>query len=754
MFTTQSPLRVVFNPVDIQEEFPGETLSLHVIIINQGDRAAAIDISLEGVDQTLSQWILNPQARLVLDPQQSGEVTFGFQIPFEALPGSYEYTLVVDSRDYYPEETPIKYLRQLKVLIKDRTVARFRDPTFTFTPATNPNCPLQVQPGQTLQLRLTVKNRSDLVDRFYLECSELDENWFTVKYLPNEFQGTGLISAADGLALNPGQQGEIAFELRLPKDIPAGQYSPTVQLRSTTNPDLMLLDLIYLQVPALCSLNVELERILDKVSHQSGRYQLQLTNKGNLLRELKIRAKSQDEDEFCCYTCEPSSVQLLIDSRTDVDIYVQPTNWWRRPLFGAGLQIPFQVELQDLQGLTVPERLPQGMLLWKARPWWQFLLILLGCFSLIFGLGFAIWLIFFQPISPPELTEFSTDSPTYTEGGRVRLNWKILNVHQLAQLTLVTTKDGDPSQTQSYDLKNQQILQILRQFCRIQNHILDCRNFTTEARLPGKYNFTLLLLPMRSNKTIETRLSRDVEIKPKPVPQIINFSLNKAQYQKGDRLLLSWKTKNFSQMTQLIAIGKSDNGVAITPRTFNFNGKIPQDLRQYCSQLNDELSCSDVPAILPPTPSGYTLQLQPKSNNYQQPQLSEPIKIRVLAKRPKIISFTLNGKTPQQSPSVFLQEGQIITLKWQTVGDDVNVTLDPFGNVAASGSRALKATTNLSQIVLTVANDLGKPDKQVFLVQVQPTLSVPTPIPSPSSAPALPLPPPPPLYLDLKTPKK
>lgn len=752
MFATQTPLKVILNPVDVLEGFPGETLKLHVIIINQGDQAAAIDIFLR-VSQTLSEWCVNTQARLALDSQQSGEVTFQFNLPVEALPGTYNYTLVVDSLKHYPEDTPIEYPRQLKVLIKERTIARAHDPTFYLTPTNNPDSPLQVQPGQPLQLVVTVNNRSERVDRFYLECSDIDENWFTVKYALNQFQDTGLILAIDGLELNPQQEGKIAFELLLPADTPAGHYSPTLQLKSANSPNCVLLDLVYFQVPAVYLLGVELKTISSKVSHQSGKYQVQITNQGNLLRELEIIAKSQDEDEFCRYTCERSPVQLPIGSQMYVDLSVKPTRWWRRPLFGSEAQIPFEVQLRDLQGLPVPERLPQGMLLWKARPWWQFLLILLGCLGLVSGLGFAIWLIFFKPIPLPEFSADSPtlDSPAYTEGGKVRLNFKIYNADQLKQITLVTTKDGVPYKPQRFNI-DRGISQELEKFCTFQNRILDCYQVDTSATLVGKYNFALQLKPLRSDKMIEKGL-KDVEIKPKPVPQIVSFSPKKAQYQKGERVLLSWKVQNFSQMTQLLAIGKSENSVAITPTIFNFNGDIPQNLRQYCSQSpNDELSCNDVPVILPTTPGGYTLQLQPKSNNYLQPQFSEPIKVQVLATPPKIISLTLNSKTQQQSPTMFLQEGQVITLKWQIEGDDVNVTLYPIGTVAASGSITLKATTNLSKIVLTATNKHGQSVYQAFLVQVQPVHPIPTPNPSPSSSPALPLPPT--AYPNLKTPKK
>lgn len=712
MFATQTPLKVILNPPDIQEGFPGETLELRAIIINQGDQGAAIDVFLDRCSQTLSQWCPASQERLALDPQQSGEVTFRFNIPFEALPGTYNYTLVVDSPEHYSEDTPIQYPLQLKVLIKERTVTRFDDPTFTLTPATNPDRPLQIQPGQPLQLVVTVNNRSGLVDRFRLTCTDLDEKEFTVKYAANQFKGTGLIEAADRLELNPGKQGQIIFELHLPHDTPAGNYSPTLQLESANAPALVLLDLVYLQVPANYQLDVELATLLGKVSHKPGKYRLRLTNKGNLLRELKIGAKSQDEDELCRYTCEPSLVRLLIGKAMDINLTVVPTGWWRRPFFGPGLQIPFQLELEDLHNLPVPDGLPQGILLWKARPWWQFLLILLGTLGVLSGLGFAIWLLFLKPIPLPEIALFGTGSSTYTEGGRVRLTWTINHADRLALLTLTTTKDAAANEPQRFDFR-QGIPQDLNQFCQLQNSVLNCNNFDTGARVAGKYTFNLQLQPLRSDKIIERALN--VEIKPKPLPQVVSFSSNQAQYKQSDRLLLNWKLKNFSQMSQLVAIGKSDNGIAIAPTTFNFKG-IPNNCKL---SGNDELACNNVEAKIPPTPGGYTLQLQPKSNNPQQPQPSEAIKIQVLATAPKIVSFTLNGKTTQQSPTVFLKEGQTISLKWLVQGDDVSVTLDPFGNVAASGSSTLKATTNLSQIALTATNNQGQSVKQAFLVQVQ-----------------------------------
>ncbi|MBD0390585.1 MAG: hypothetical protein ICV54_29830, partial [Nostoc sp. C3-bin3] len=40
-----------------------------------------------------------------------------------------------------------------------------------------------------------------------------------------------------------------------------------------------------------------------------------------------------------------------------------------------------------------PNTLPQGSLVWKPRPWWQFILLLLAVLGLLGGIGFIIWRI-------------------------------------------------------------------------------------------------------------------------------------------------------------------------------------------------------------------------------------------------------------------------------------------------------------------------------------------------------------------------
>ncbi len=405
----QTPLRVILNPSDRLEGFPGETVKIHVTVVNQGNQGAWIDVFIDQISQTLCQWCPASRDRVALDPQQSCEVTFEFTIPVEALPGTYDYTLVVDALEHYPENTPLHYRRQLCILPQVRTVERLQEPAFSLQPPSSPDLPPVVQSSQILQLHALVRNRSNRIDRFRLTCPDLDEHWFTVKYPRNELNGLGLLSDIDGLELNPGTEGEIIIKLQVPDSTPAGNYSPTVHLISANTPEQSLLDLVYLQVPAVYQLGVELETILDKVSHRPGQYQIKLTNQGNLLRELAVSARTRAEKELCDYICEPSTVKLLMGKTAKVDLTVRPKYWWRKPLLGSGLDIPFQIELQDLQELQLPEKLPQGNLLWKARPWWLFLLAILCSTGILASAGFLVWVLV-KPPSPPELAKFKEDS--------------------------------------------------------------------------------------------------------------------------------------------------------------------------------------------------------------------------------------------------------------------------------------------------------------------------------------------------------
>jgi hypothetical protein len=717
MLMLQTPLKVLLNPPARLAGFPGEQATLHVSLINQGNQGAVIDVFIDSTDQTLLQWGSSINKQVALDPQQACEISLLFHIPLDALPGTYPFTVVVDAPEHYPEETPLHYPCKLEVLVKDQPVERLETPTFSLNPTTSPDRPFVIQSGQSHTLSVTVNNHSNRVDRFALVCPDLDDKWYTVNYACTDLTELGLVSQADGLELNPGTQGNIGIEFHYPPDMPAGYYSPTLQLLSDNTPEQILLDLAYLEVKPECLLGVELETILGKVSHSPGQYRLKLKNQGNLIRELEIGASSRDEVEWCNYYCEPSTVKMLIGESTEVSLSVHPKQKWRRPLFGFGLELPFQVHLQDLQALPTPDPLPTGQLIWKARPWWQFLLVLLGGVSALAGIGFLVWFVFFKPAPPPVLSDYKSDSTTYTEGGRVRLNWAIANPAQLDQLVLTTLKDQTASKPQVYDFRHG-VPTELAPFCQMGDRRLTCTNVDTGARLAGKYNFQLQL----KAKTAEQSVHRDltVAIKPKPLPQVVSVGFRQSQLDKGKPLMMGWSIKNFSQLDQLQVIGQIKDGKPTLLKTYDFQQQIPTALAKQCQPpINETLTCSNVAIALATKPGDYAISLQPisKSSQTQSPS-SKPIPVQVKATPLKVLDFTLNGKSSETNPSLFLKVGQVIDLKWQVQGDGAKVKLEPLGDIPSSGSKTLKATTGLSQIMLMAENEQGQSVKRAFLLQV------------------------------------
>ncbi len=130
MQSKPSPLTVIIDPSGIQFGMPGKPLEFYVVVSNQSYQGAVIDLFVDEVSQTLHEWCRASRKSLALGSQQSSEVTFEFDIPVDALPETYDYTLVVDAPEHFPEDTPIHYPRQLKVKPIDQTGVRLMTPLF------------------------------------------------------------------------------------------------------------------------------------------------------------------------------------------------------------------------------------------------------------------------------------------------------------------------------------------------------------------------------------------------------------------------------------------------------------------------------------------------------------------------------------------------------------------------------------------------------------------------------------------------
>lgn len=694
-----SPLNVIVNPPELQVGMPGDLIQLYVVITNQGKYGAVIDIYIDEASQTLRQWCSSPMQRLALDPGHSSEVSFEFQIPVEALPGTYNYTLVVDAPEHYPEDTPINYEKcLLKVLLKEQTQVGISDPTFSLQPTTNPHNPISLKPNEPLSVAITVNNRSNRVDNFCLTCEDLASDWYSIRYPTMGLEGLGLQINPNGLNLNPAAQGTIVFLLHPPVDTLAGNYSPTLRLHSANSSNLVMLDLIYIHIPAIYGLDVELNTILGKVSRSPGQYEIKLANQGNTIRELAISAKGRDEEDLCAYQCDPAKVRLIPRKAARVSLLITPTRWWRRSLWGRGLDSNFQVEIQDFENNPLPEKLPQGTLIWKARPWWQFLVIILIILGLIGGISFLIWQIFFKP-KPLEIVNFNSDNFIYTENDdRVLLSWSIRHPDQMQKLVL-KTQEPTPSEV-NYHFERGKLKEIgnfnnqIASNCRLEKEeqILNCQRVNIGTQKSGKYT---LVLEVYDTQSLTSSKKIEFTVNAKPASEVNNLRIEQEQYFIGEPISLSWQIKNLEQLVTFTVI-TTKNGTKVTiPLKLN-----PEQLKELCGEPQKQLlTCDNIffnKIIGNISRSGkYAFEFQVESKSSQQSsKVSEKIEVEILPHPGKIVTFTLNG---QQAPAnIPISVGTPLNLQWKVEGDEVTVRLNG-STVNSSDNKSLAPYTQAGQ---------------------------------------------------------
>jgi hypothetical protein len=520
-----SPLTVVRNPSVVPSVVAGATFELYVTVNNEGNQSALVDVCIDETCQPVYQWCAAPFERLALGPKQSGEVVFHFQIPLQTLPDTYDYLLVVDAQDHYPEDTPIQFSHQLRVLPPVQETVQINDPTFSLLPVTSSDLPAPLQPGQVLEVVATVQNRSDRVDQFRLVCPDLPADWFTIRY-PEGLTAPGLVTTPKCLDLNPGETAQILMLIHPPLNALAGDYFPTIQLHSSNYPDLDLLDVLYLRILPTYFLTSELRTVVGKVKRGAGKYEVRLANEGNTSRAIALTALSHEEDDLCLYTLDSSQLILPPKTAATVGLQVQPKHWWRRPFYGGGRLLTFAVDLHDVEALPV-QNPPQGTLVWEPRPWWQALLVAMTTMGAIATAILLIWWIFFRPAPAPKVLEFTTNDASYQEadGDFVRLNWRVSNPAQLAAIRITSkAPDGTAAgQPQIYDF-SQGIPVALKDSCMIQR-ILICRNVQTDARRAGAYVFELAVIPKGNDGEVTNTANSNVRINSAK-PRIVYFRIN------------------------------------------------------------------------------------------------------------------------------------------------------------------------------------------------------------------------------------
>ncbi|MEM6254114.1 MAG: hypothetical protein AAF821_14445 [Cyanobacteria bacterium P01_D01_bin.156] len=716
---TIGPLRVLISPSGHYAVSAGETIEISLTIDNQGEQGAVIDVYLDESSQELCHWCSNPYERLALEMGHSSEVRFQVKIPIQTLPGSYDYLIVVDAPNHYPEDTPLRYPATINVLPPVESAINLNDATFATRPETRSDHPATLAPETPTEVQVIVHNRSNRVDQFRLEITDFPDDWYQV-YYPEGLGELGLVIDTDYLALNPGSRGLIRLVVNCPVNTLAGRYLATLRLRSVNDPDLVLLDVMYFEVSARYELTVQPEAIIRRVKRQAALFHLHITNAGNTAREITIQAKEDREDPLFTYRLEPGRIRIPSMTTAHATLTATPDSLQKRAWIGPGRDISFRLVVNDQHDLPLPET-TTAELLWERRPWWHMALILLLAAGGVSAIAGLIWWFFLRPPAPPRVTAFSTTAPTYYQQQQdfIRLTWHIDHGQQVQSIEIdsQTDTEGAALPPMVYDLSNG-LPPDLTPYCVLEQ-ALSCSNVLTGARQPGNYDFTLTVVTKGDGGQPITAETGRATILPTPPPEMVTFGATQTRYWEAlapelqqptaddepsppKAMALNWQIALTEPLSHITLTGQLADGSPLSaPTNYDLTNGLPANLEEYCTLTETAFTCRELPTTAK-TVGTYRYGLQAFTDLQGEPvATAETPPIPIVPIPIQIETFTLNGEeAPTKYQTVLSgEDNSTVNLAWKVLGGPyTQVELLPSpGTVPLAGSLDYPLTANTQE---------------------------------------------------------
>ncbi len=644
---------------------------------------------------SLIEWhSFSPASPTYLEPGENKTITLNFDVPAHAAPGVYHYTIAYKSEQNI--EKTIRYPLQLEVpAIQPRHFKKTLN--FSLDPATTSENPYLLQPGESVAFTLNIENRSPTSDLIYLNCSELPPEWFTIEYLNHEAQPLGIVQRVNGLRLEAQESGDIQFNFHPPIGTPAGSYFPTLQLISMNSPDLLTLDVIYVQVLPDTQLETELTPRVRSIPREFATFTLRIHNRGNVERTLKLDAK--DSEKRFQFITDNDSMTIAPNREASIVLRAVPRNPWQRPWWGKPIRSSVSFHLIPTDASTPPYP-PQAKLIWLPQPKWVLAALMLfgtGTFLILLSL---LYRFNRQPTTTADILDFSPTKRTYLEGASnaVRLNWTVRNPETLDRLVIAQLNEGAEIQTKAYNFSTA-IPKELQAKTDQENGCRRSHSTSPAQSTPVLWELPLPNLPWFSSLQQPANYTK---IDCQGIPFVSS--------QSG---AFKYKLKLFSKSNTRVPIVEQTTEAVTVKSTGS-------------SQSPDQAA-----AFIPRSASD--------------------------DRRPEITSFTLNGQDAlsQLTHTFSVGSGEVanVVVSWQVQGEDgLDVELLPFsGSVKPQGSITYPiAPGNLKTITLTARNRSGEQVTQSIDIQVvvadrprptRPTAVRSTRQPSPQATPKEPEPP-------------
>lgn len=304
--------------------------------VNSVMRIGPYEMSLEGPEMPVA--IMEPPAEVV-----SGPITPGMVLA--ATTGAANAAMIVaETADPPPvEEPPLAIF-----MARDK---------------------LHAEPGQRLEVKVDIENRTDQDDRVYLRVQGLDPTWLV---LPDEFKRA---PANDTIAFS--------FGIRVPRDqnIPSGKQRLRLQVVSQRHPDIDVSTTASLTIGGFeafeASMDTEEVRL-------PGHLTVTIHNTGNVPSQYSVVARDiqqalRFQGERGRILLEPGQTALV-----EMALEARQTSW-----FGKEQEYPFEMEVASTKGgrhVMTGDAINRPFI----PPFWLYALLFLATIALILGL-LSLW---------------------------------------------------------------------------------------------------------------------------------------------------------------------------------------------------------------------------------------------------------------------------------------------------------------------------------------------------------------------------
>jgi serine/threonine protein kinase len=228
---------------------------------------------------------------------------------------------------------------------------------------------LYAEPGQRLELKVDIENRTDQDDRVYLRVQGLDPSWLV---LPDEFK------RAPAKETIP-----FSFAIRVPKDqnIPSGKQRLRLQVVSQRHPDSEASKSASLTIGGFEAFEAGIDT---EEVRLPGHLTVTIHNSGNVPSQYSVVARDisqalRFQGERGRITLEPGQTALV-----EMAVEARQTSW-----FGREQLYPFEIEVASVKGAR-HVMTGDGINRPFVPPFWLYALLFLGTVALLLGM-LSLW---------------------------------------------------------------------------------------------------------------------------------------------------------------------------------------------------------------------------------------------------------------------------------------------------------------------------------------------------------------------------